>query len=59
MHTVAAILDIERYSTLCILLYVTADVLKFIECIKSHGSKPTVPITVSELSKAQMLWIQS
>ena len=33
-HTVAAILDIERYSTLSKLLYVTAYVLRFIECIK-------------------------
>ena len=41
--TVAAILDIERYSTLFKLLYVISYVLQFIECIKSHESKPTGP----------------
>ena len=58
-HNGTAILDIERYSTLTKLLYVTAYVLRFIECIKSRGSKPTGPNTASELSMAQMLWIQS
>ena len=55
----AAILDIERYSTLSKLLYVTVYVLRFIKCIKSCEPKPTGPITASELSKAQMMWIQS
>lgn len=58
-HTVAGILDIEWYSTLSKLLCVTVYVLRFIECIKSCGSKPAGSITASELSKAQMLWIQS
>ena len=57
--TVADIIDIERYSTLSKLLYVTAYVLRFVECIKLTESKPTGPITASELSKVQMLWIQS
>ena len=59
LSSVATIIDIERYSTLSKLLYVTAYVLRFIECIKSHGSKPTGPITAGELSKAQNMWIQS
>ena len=41
------------------LLYVTAYVLRFIECVKPRVSKVTGPITVNELSKAQTLWIQS
>ena len=55
---VEIIIDIERYSTLTKLLYVTAYVLRFIECIKSCVYKCTGPIT-SELSKAQLLWIRS
>ena len=54
---VEMIIDIERYSTLTKLLYVTAYVLRFIECIKSCVYKCTGPITTSELSKAQLLWI--
>ena len=57
--TVANIIDIERYSTLSKLLYVTAYVLRFVECIKPTESKPTGPITANELSRAQTLWIQS
>lgn len=59
--SVAAIIDIERYSTLSKLLYVTAYVLHFIECLKSHerGSKPTGPFTATELSSAQVRWIAS
>ena len=56
---VQTVIDIERYSTLTKLLYVTAYVLRFIECVKPHVSKATGPITVTELSKAQTLWIQS
>lgn len=56
---VEKIIDIDRYSTLTKLLYVTAYVLRFIECIKSRVYKCTGPITASELSKAQLLWIQS
>ena len=41
------------------LLYVTAYVLRFVECIKPTKSKPTGPITANELSRAQTLWIQS
>lgn len=53
------IIDIESYSTLTNLLYVTAFVLRFIEYVKSHVSKSTGPITVCELNKAQRLWIKS
>ena len=53
------IIDINRYSTLTKLLYVTAYVLRFVGYIKSHVSKPAGPITVNELSKAQTLWIRS
>lgn len=56
--TVAAILDIERYSTLSKLFYVTIYVLQLIACIKSHEPKPTGSTTASELSKVQMVWIQ-
>ena len=57
--TVAVVIDIGRYSSLSKLLYVTAYVLRFLKCVKSRGSKPTGSITAVELSKAQMLWIQS
>ena len=57
--SVAAIIDIERYSTLSKLLYVTTYVLRFIACIKTNELKPTGPITASKLSKAQRMWIQS
>ena len=56
---VEMIIDIDRYSTLTKLLYVTAYVLRFIECIKSRVYKCTGPITTSELSKAQLSWIRS
>ena len=56
---VQTVIDIERYSTLTKLLYVTAYVLRFIACVKPRVSKVTSPITVNELSKAQTLWIQS
>jgi len=58
-YGIETIMDINRYSTLTKLLYVTAYVLQFIECVKLHVSKPAGPITVHELGKAQMLWIQS
>ena len=59
--TVATNIDIRRYSTLSKLLYGTAYVLRFIECLKSYeyGSKPTVPITVTKLSSVHMHWIAS
>jgi len=54
--TIADIININRYSTLSKLLYVTAYVLRFAECVKHHESnKPTA----TELSKVQMLWITS
>ena len=58
-HGVEMIIDINRYSTLTKLLYVTAYVLRFVGYVKSHVSKPAGPITVNELSKAQTLWIRS
>lgn len=50
---VETIIDINRYSMLTKLLYVTAYVLRFIECLKSPArtSKITGTITVNELSK--------
>jgi len=39
--TIANIIDIERYSKLSKLLYVTVYVLRFIECVKTRESKPT------------------
>ena len=59
LHGLEMIIDIERYSTLTKLLYVTAYVLRFIKCIKSHTTKFTGPITPYELSEAQILWIQA
>ena len=56
---IQTVIDIERYSTLTKLLYVTAYVLRFIELVKLHVPKATGPITANELSKAQTLWIQS
>ena len=55
---VGMIIDISRYSSLTKLLYVTAYILRFIEYIKSRVYKYTGPITTSELSKAQLLWIR-
>ena len=57
--TVGDAIDIGRYSTLSKLLSVTVYVLRFIKCLKSRESKPTGPITATELSSAQMLWITS
>lgn len=56
---VEMIIDINRHSTLTKLLYVTAYVLQFIECVKLGVSKTRGPIMACELSKAQILWIQS
>ena len=55
---VGMIIDISRYSSLTKLLYVTAYILRLIEYIKSRVYKYTGPITTSELSKAQLLWIR-
>ena len=56
---IQTVIGIERYGTLIKLLYVTAYVLRFIECVKSHISKATGPITANELNKARTFWIQS
>ena len=56
---VEMIINIDRYSTLTKLLYVTVYVLRFIEYVKLCESKTTGPITVNELSMAQTLWIRN
>ena len=59
-HTgVEMIINIRQVQHIDKLLYVTAYVLRFIECVKLRESKTTGPITVNELSKAQTLWIWS
>ena len=45
--TVSIIIDINRYSALSKLLYVTAYELRFTKCVKSHESKHTGPFTAT------------
>ena len=53
------VIDIARHSKLTKLYRVTAYVLRFLTNIKRLSQKKRGPLTVSELNRAQHLWIKS
>ena len=57
--SISQVIDISRHNKLTKLLRVTAYVLRFIDNIKNQSQKNTEPLTVSEIDRAQRLWIQS
>ena len=57
--SISQVIDISRHNKLTKLLRVTAYVLRFIDNIKNPSQKNTEPLTVSEIDRAQRLWIQS
>ena len=57
--SISQIIDISRHSKLTKLFRVTAYVLRFIDSIKKKLQKNIGPLTVSEINRAQRLWIHS
>jgi len=53
------ITDISRYSTLSKLLHVTSYELRFISNLRESTTKQTGPLSVQELSAAELKWIYS
>ena len=57
--SISQIIDISRLRKLMKLFRVIAYVLRFIDSIKKQSQKNTGPLTVSEINRAQRLWIHS
>ena len=57
-HTVGALIECERFSTLPRLLRVTALVLEAIELFKRNYGHIDTTLTSSQTSQAELLWIK-